>query len=205
MRLRDEKEEIYNHMFKLHLPYTIIDTGFWHQLTFPKLQSGKVDEHHLMGENELYGDGNTSNLLTDLRDIGRWVAQIIKDPRTLNKKIITWSDELSQNELYALAERVSGERIDKISVSLEEVEDNINKARIAWDSDPTNYKVQRGVWNQEYHLSKYFRADNTRMNALYLGYLDARELYPDFLPISFETFFKEVLDGKVNRPYIGRV
>lgn len=38
-------------------------------------------------------------------------------------------------------------------------------------------------------------------NAKYLGYLDARELYPDFKAISFESFVKEILDGKAKKPY----
>lgn len=45
-------------------------------------------------------------------------------------------------------------------------------------------------------MSKYIREDNTRSNAFYLGYLDAKELYPDFNPTSFEEMLKEVVDGK---------
>ncbi|KAI1625073.1 isoflavone reductase family protein [Exophiala viscosa] len=204
MALRDAKEEVYNLIFKLHLPYTIIDTGFWHQISFPPLPSGKLDEFHFLGENKLYGDGNAPNLLTDLRDIGPFVARIIRDPRTLNKKVFTWSDELSQNEIYALAEKLSGESIDKKPFSLEEIEAVITKAKQAVDADPTNIGLQMGLWSQEYNMSKYYREDNTRKVALYLGYLDARELYPDFKPITFEEYFKEILEGKGNRPYAGR-
>jgi hypothetical protein len=57
------------------------------------------------------------------------------------------------------------------------------------------------IWGMEYVLSKYIREDNTRANALYLGYLDARELYPDFKPISFEDYFKEALEGNLDGPY----
>lgn len=204
MRLRDSKEEVYNHIFKLHLPYTIIDTGFWHQISFPPLPSGRLDAFHFLGENKLYGDGNAPNLLTDLRDIGPFVARIIKDPRTLNKKVFTWSDELSQIEIYALAEKVSGESIDRKPVSWDEMEAVVTKARQASDDDPTNIGLQMMMWSQEYNLSKYFREDNTRQHALYLGYLDAKVLYPDFQAISFEQYFKEILDGKGQRPYAGR-
>lgn len=204
MQLRDAKEEVYNLILKLQLPYTIIDIGFWHQLSFPPLPSGRFDEFHFLGENYLYGDGSAPNLLTDLRDIGPWVARIIKDPRTLNRKIFTWSDELSQNDIYALAESLSDEKIETQPISLEEMEATVSRARQTADAEPTNTMAKMGLWREEYNLSKYFRQDNTRKNALYLGYLDARELYPDFQSISFETYFKEILEGKGKKPYADR-
>ena len=53
----------------------------------------------------------------------------------------------------------------------------------------------------EYVHSKYVRGDNTLANAEYLGYLNARELYPDFKPKSFEAYVQDVLDGKGVKPY----
>ena len=53
----------------------------------------------------------------------------------------------------------------------------------------------------EYNASKYIRKDNTPEMAKYLGYLDARELYPDFEPIAFERFVDELVEGKGERPY----
>ena len=55
----------------------------------------------------------------------------------------------------------------------------------------------------EYEFSKYVRMDNRAVYARYLGYLDARQLYPDFKPSSFEEFVGDLLDGKVKRPYSG--
>jgi hypothetical protein len=51
----------------------------------------------------------------------------------------------------------------------------------------------------EYAYSKFVRGDNSPQYADYLGYLDARDLYPDFVPKSFEAFAKELLDGKAAR------
>lgn len=48
----------------------------------------------------------------------------------------------------------------------------------------------------EYKYSMYVRGDNDPVYAKYLGYLDASELYPDFVPRSFEAYAKELLDGK---------
>ena len=69
---------------------------------------------------------------------------------------------------------------------------------------PTDFMKMVGLFGAQYTVSKYIRRDNTLENAKYLGYLDARELYPDIKPISFETFLREMLDGKVKKPYEGR-
>lgn len=55
----------------------------------------------------------------------------------------------------------------------------------------------------EYEFSKYVRVDNRAVYARYLGYLDARELYPDFKPRTFGEFVRDLMDGKVKRPYSG--
>lgn len=55
--------------------------------------------------------------LTDLRDIGRYMAMIISDPRTLNKKILAYNLVSSQNKIYELMEELSEEKIDRNYVS----------------------------------------------------------------------------------------
>jgi hypothetical protein len=205
MRLRDEKEEVHNHIFKLHLGYTIIDTGYWHQISFPKLPSGRVDYASVYVENEFYDDGEAPNLLTDLRDIGRFVARIIKDERTLNKRVFTWSNELSQKQIYAIAEELSGEKVEYKTVSTSDIEKRYASAKAAFAGNPytsaASTPESMALWSSEYLISKYIRKDNTRDNALYLGYLDAKELYPDFKPVTFEDFAKELLQGGIARPY----
>lgn len=53
----------------------------------------------------------------------------------------------------------------------------------------------------EYAYSKYVRGDNTSKYARYLGYVDARELYPHLKPITFKEFVADLVDGKIQRPY----
>lgn len=65
----------------------------------------------MMGSPTIHGDGNAANILTDLRDIGRFVARIIVDDRTINKYVYTWSDVLSENEIFDIVEELSGEKI----------------------------------------------------------------------------------------------
>lgn len=49
--------------------------------------------------------------------MGRFVARIIKDERTLNKKVFTYSDLLSQNEIISIMEKASGEKVEIVPVS----------------------------------------------------------------------------------------
>ena len=47
--------------------------------------------------------------VTDRQDVGRFVARIIADPRTLNHAVIIWEDEVAENAAHEIGERVSGE------------------------------------------------------------------------------------------------
>jgi hypothetical protein len=202
MKIRDDKEEIYQRIWSHHLPYTIIDVGYWHQISWPRLASGRLDYASILPKNEVYGDGNAPTLLTDKRDIGRFVARIIKDDRTLNKKVYTSSDLISQNEIIALLEQKSGEKIEYTVVSEEEMlerRDTFVAAALAAKPDDFMAFVMRS--SAEYNVSKYLRKDNTHVNAEYLGYMNARKLYPDFEPIKFESYVDELLAGKGERPY----
>jgi hypothetical protein len=77
-------------------------------------------------------------------------------------------------------------------------------ARAALKENPNDPARFRAVSMGEYNVSKYVRGDNTPEYAEYLGYIDARQLYPDFKPVSFENFLREVAEGKGMRPYLNR-
>jgi hypothetical protein len=58
----------------------------------------------------------------------------------------------------------------------------------------------------EYPLSWAIRGDSTPEHAAYLGFLDGKELYPDFKPTTLEEFFREVLglgSREYEKPYGG--
>jgi hypothetical protein len=67
--------------------------------------------------NAIHGEGTAPNILTDLRDIGRFVARIIPDGRTLNKYVYTIGEALSENEIHHIVEEVSGEKLEPTCVS----------------------------------------------------------------------------------------
>jgi len=205
MMLRDDKEEVYNHVKRLFLPYTIIDVGFWYQISFPPLPSGRISDAHFdLYPAEYHGDGEAPNMLTDLRDIGRYVARIIDDERTLNKYVACYDDVLSEKQIVNIMEELSGEKIEMGHVSVKETEESVAKAIAALAQDPNDFALRVGVYVPQYVYSKYIRKDNTPEYAKYLGYLDAGELYPDFKPIRFRDFVVELLDGKITRPYANK-
>ncbi|KAJ7463473.1 hypothetical protein B0H11DRAFT_2175167 [Mycena galericulata] len=206
MGMRDEKEEVYQHVRKLYLPYTIIDVGYWYQISFPILPSGRVDYASIFASNnDIYGDGTMPTMLTDLRDIGRFVARIIRDPRTLNRFVFTYGDVLSQNELFALMEDVSGEKIERNHISADELIASRARYTAAIAADPKDLKARVLRLGEDYRYSKYVRGDNTPAYGEYLGYLDARTLYPNFLPRTFKDFVGDLLAGKVSPTYATRV
>ena len=106
-----------NHVKKVKLPYTIVDIGYWYQLMLPRLPSGRIDYALPITLGGIPGDGNTPCAFTDLPDIGRWVARIITDPRTLNKMVFAYNTVLTMNQAYDLLEEASGEKTDRNYVS----------------------------------------------------------------------------------------
>ncbi|KAL1638115.1 hypothetical protein SLS58_008952 [Diplodia intermedia] len=196
------KEEVYNHVKRLHLPYTIIDVGFWHQISFPSaLPSRRFDYALIMPQSTIHGDGEQPNIIGDLRDLGRWTARIVDDERTLNKYVFTCSDVLSENQIFSIVEEVTGEKPERKQISCEEVEAVKHEARIKDEKEPDSFMNRIMRFEADYKYSKYVRGDNQPEYAKYLGYLDARELYPDFRPITFRAFVKELADGKIVKPH----
>lgn len=104
----------------LGIPYTIIDVGYWYQISFPSLPSGRVDYASVYGSKYYDIDGNPEQktALIDRNDIGRFVARVIVDERTLNKSILCYGDVISQNEIFQMLEEKSGEVIPRNFVSI---------------------------------------------------------------------------------------
>lgn len=169
---------------------------------FPTLPSGRADYASVFVPNTtIHAGGNAPTLLTDLRDIGPFVARIIADPRTLNQSVFTWSDLMSENEIFAMMEEMSGETITRTYMSAEDIEAAIARVKEAIRKDPNNLPVALALVPLQYNLSRTVRGDNQPEYAKYLGYLDSRDLYPDFEPRSFKSFVSEVLEGKAERAY----
>lgn len=68
------------------------------------------------------GDGSIPTAATDISDVGRYVARIIADPRTLNKMVFAYTELLSTNQAYEMMEKLSGEKVQRDYVSVNCVE-----------------------------------------------------------------------------------
>ena len=79
------------------------------QLYLPLPLRSKASAGVLKMSRNIYGAGDDKNMVTDLNNIGTWVARIIADPRTVNKLVQVWEDEVTQIEAREIGERVSGD------------------------------------------------------------------------------------------------
>lgn len=84
----------------------------------PRLPSGRLDENLLLYSNYIAGTGDVPSVRTDRRDVGKYVARIIADPRTLNRKVLAYTDLRTHNEVYDTVEKLSNEKITRIYVLL---------------------------------------------------------------------------------------
>jgi len=189
--LQDDKLDIRDYIRSLGLPYTFIDVGWWMQITLPVKTTA---DHPLKTFSwEIYGNGDKKILTTNKDHIGDYVAKIIADERTLNQWVIIWEDELSQNEIHELGERLSGEaealKAKRKYLTAEEVLKRAEDAKAKYqETSAVEYHV---AWSfNQYQYSMYILGENTLENAKALGALDARELYPELVPQTLEDFAK---------------
>lgn len=114
-----QKEKIYAELAACGLPYTIIDVGWWYNGFIPKVPSGKTDHAVALPEfiqNLIPGDGEMKTFVVDNEVIGRFVARIVADPRTVNERVMAAGASLSFNEMFDIAEELTGEKADRKTV-----------------------------------------------------------------------------------------
>ncbi|RAH76290.1 NAD(P)-binding protein [Aspergillus japonicus CBS 114.51] len=205
MLLREEKEEILTELRTQNLDYTVIDVGYWYQLSLPPVPSGRLSYAIPVPSTIIHGDGTAPTILTELGDIGRFVARIVADPRTRNRAVYTCSAVLSENEIFGIVEDVSGETVSRGYESEAETLRKAEQALAEFSTNPTDFWNRAAVYLAQYRCSKYVRRENTPETAAGLGYLDARVLYPDLRTVGFREFVVEVLAGRGRNPYSGSV
>ncbi|CAK7200236.1 hypothetical protein SEUCBS139899_002927 [Sporothrix eucalyptigena] len=199
--LRDIKEDIINHIKKIYLPYTIIDVGWWYNTTLPRLPSGKIDYALPPYEQSIAGEGTTPYALTDVGDIGIYTARIVGDPRTLNKYVFAYTELKTQLEIYDLIEKLSGEKVVRNHVSREDIAGGVAKAEATKLVVGTPEFYQLAIF--QYWNTWGVRGDNQPEYAKYLGYLLAKDLYPDLQGKPYLQYCQEVLDGRAHGVYKG--
>lgn len=97
--------------------------------------------------NEIVGDGTTPMSVTDLRDVGRYVARIIVDDRTLNKMVFAYNTVVTQNQIYDLLEEIGEEKVVRNYVSLQRPND-LQGFKLIAVVDPGRNGLQPGSCSQ---------------------------------------------------------
>ncbi|EIM83074.1 NAD-P-binding protein [Stereum hirsutum FP-91666 SS1] len=168
--LYDEKLGIRDYVKESGIGYTFVDVGFWYQVNLPMISPKQTPYPFAFEPSRyFYGDGNTKTACIDLGDIGRFVARIIADPRTLNHYVFAWGEELTQKELFDCARELGDPNFQFIPKSAEDLEQLLS-----------NTDIPITLW--QYHKNMWVLGENTVENAKkeeFGGALDARELYPD--------------------------
>lgn len=167
------------------------------------------------------GDGNVPFAVTDLRDVGRYTARIIVDPRTLNKFVFAYTEAQTFNQAIDILDDVAGEKATRNYVSLaiarcryptpkqskltganlqqrpaEQIRSTISDAQKRLDASPGDQNAYvRLVFNQYLH-SIGVRGDNAPSSASYLGYLDIKDLYPELRGKTLREIYQDIVDGK---------
>jgi hypothetical protein len=201
------EEQVYAHVKSIGLPFTIIDVGWWYQIAIPKLPSGKADYALTLPAEEIFGTGEQMSALIDLRDIGKYVARVVQDERTINKYVLCYNGMYSQLDSYAIMERLSGETIPRNFVSRNELEKDIVEALPKSQISGMNIRSGKGAaiafkaLGRQYALSWGVHGDNTPQKAKELGYLTSKELWLEMKYVEFEDFLKDVVEGRATPVY----
>ncbi|KAI7909049.1 isoflavone reductase [Pyricularia oryzae] len=205
MAVRDEKEALFNRCKRLYLPYTVIDVGLWYQVNIPLVPSGRLDDLIVLDDSVIFGGGNTKTGLIDIDDIGRYVARIISDPRTLNKMVAAFGQVTTQNEIHSIVEEVTGETIPRKYRSRKDLEETISATVEKLAQNPIDEALIMQKFILGYACSRGIRDDNNLDTAKYLRYLDAKELSPDVECTSFQDYIRQLVEGKRDAAvYVGR-
>lgn len=191
LQLVNQKKSIRTFIKELGIAYTIIDVGWWMEmiLPYPPGDQGPIaDLSHTF-----VGAGDVKTAVTCRADIGHFVARILADPRTLNSYVFCYVEEVTQIDIYRIAESVSGTNFSSVQKHLpvSVIVDAVAQAKEQAKTSPSGTQLNLGIIMQEYLNSLFVHGDNTLETAKGLGALDARALYPDFKPTTLKEYAVE--------------
>ena len=63
--------------------------------------------------NAIPGNGSARLAITDIWDVGRYIARIIADPRTLNKSVFAYAEVQNLNGLYDVWDVIEGQKVTR--------------------------------------------------------------------------------------------
>lgn len=186
--LHDDKLAVREYVQNSGIPYTFIDVGFWYQFKFVNVVPEQAMVPYVYEcSRTIYGDGETKAAFIHRDDIGRFVARIVADERTLNRYVFAYGGEATLHELFALAERITGRKIERRYKTGEELLQYIKDERAQGRHSPYH----------EYLYSMWILGEDRKERAVLPelgGALIGAELYPDFKPRSIEDYAQEIYE-----------
>ncbi|KAL0948745.1 hypothetical protein HGRIS_008878 [Hohenbuehelia grisea] len=167
MALEDTKRAIHEYIFKAGVPYTIIAVGFWYEITFPPLEDAFGGWLY-----QTPGPGDVKSAVVNREHIGRIVARILDDAGTIGARVLANEDEVTLDQVWALADKYAPGKLDgkRVKLSDEEVERRLAAAIASQDM---YFRLL------EYSKSMYISGHNSEAAARESGWIIARERYPD--------------------------
>ncbi|KAH8825364.1 NAD(P)-binding protein [Flagelloscypha sp. PMI_526] len=176
-RMHDEKLAI-RHLIEEHsIPHTFIQVGWWANNMFPLPHD--ITRSFLPDAGKQFaGSGTVPVSWIDYSSVGKLIALIIADPRTLNQVVHAYDGEATLNETWALGTKITGEDFnDYPKITAEEIQRR-----------KTISPINEALYS--YYDVLYIRGDNTIANAVAAGVLDSHKLYPDYKPVTLEESAK---------------
>ncbi|CAM0907471.1 unnamed protein product [Alopecurus aequalis] len=178
----DEKMEIRRTIEDANIPHTYVSANCYATYFVPNLCQMRT----LVPPKEkvhVYGDGNVKAIFVDEVDVATYTIKCIDDPRALNKTIYLRPPEniLSQNNLIAKWEKLSGKVLEKIPITGDE---------FLASMEGTDFPNQVGVAHY-YHM--FYEGCLTNFDIGDDGEEEASLLYPEVRYIRMDEFMKRYL------------
>jgi uncharacterized protein YbjT (DUF2867 family) len=180
--LFDQKALIHQAVKESGLNYTFVHANGLFEYWVHSL--GQVGLAAPSQEVQFYGDGTVKAALVRVSDVAKVTALTVDDPLTRNKEITFTANVFSQGELIRLWEDITGQVVQRITVSLEALEEVI-----AASTTPDTFmnliiaQLVRSVW---------FRGDAIKRCE---GVLEATTLYPDIVFTSVREALTQLAKG----------
>ena len=116
----DAKKAVRTAIEEEKLDYTYITNGLFYPIIFQPMAGFDLQNHKVI----IPGTGNEKVNFTHVPDLGKFVAEILLDPTTVNQSIYVKSDSTTYNEAVKVFEEVSGKKFEVQYATLEELKKN---------------------------------------------------------------------------------
>jgi len=106
-----QKRKIQAYAEQAGVPYTSIVVGLWNEASFPPKEPPEQltpFQKYILG---YYGTGKVKSAVVNRLHLGRFVPSILKDERTIQKRVLAHEDEISPDQLWEWADKYSGRKI----------------------------------------------------------------------------------------------